>query len=101
MSTRSCSLAEKDFGAANWVRAALELRRSRRAASRVPLRGNIGRGSTGCAAAFQAGSAVQELSGSVKVAGGVRKPALEVMAGGQSFPAVRDPFFTSADQREV
>ncbi|KAJ1218525.1 hypothetical protein NDU88_006103 [Pleurodeles waltl] len=55
-------------GAASWIRAALELRRSRRAISRVPLLGSKGRVSTGCAAAQTA-----ETLETGKAVGGGRK----------------------------
>ncbi|KAJ1145009.1 hypothetical protein NDU88_011301 [Pleurodeles waltl] len=46
MSAGRCSYAGEESGAANWSRAALELRRSCRAAARVSLRGIGSRGST-------------------------------------------------------
>ncbi|KAJ1189002.1 hypothetical protein NDU88_005755 [Pleurodeles waltl] len=44
-----------ESGAANWFYAALELRRSRQAATRIPLGGSTGRGSTSCLETTRAG----------------------------------------------
>ncbi|KAJ1200912.1 hypothetical protein NDU88_004733 [Pleurodeles waltl] len=62
--------------AASWVRAALELRRSRRAVSCVPLWGGVGSVSTGRAAAPTMTSC--SVLGSGKTARGLRKPAVAV-----------------------
>ncbi|KAJ1202069.1 hypothetical protein NDU88_005872 [Pleurodeles waltl] len=66
MSTGRRSLMEEESRAANRVRAAPELRRSRRAASRLPLWGNVGRGSTGCPVTTRAGGASHGLLTSQK-----------------------------------
>ncbi|KAJ1109602.1 hypothetical protein NDU88_006962 [Pleurodeles waltl] len=55
MSAGRRSLFAEESGAAIWIRADLELRRSRRAASRFPLWGNAGRGSTSCQGTMLAG----------------------------------------------
>ncbi|KAJ1216454.1 hypothetical protein NDU88_004056 [Pleurodeles waltl] len=53
----------EESGAANWFRATLELRRSRRVASRVPLQGKPGRGSTSCSAGTNVEIASQKILG--------------------------------------
>ncbi|KAJ1162535.1 hypothetical protein NDU88_003003 [Pleurodeles waltl] len=63
-------------GAASWARAALELHRSHREVSHVPLSGSVGRVSTGCAAAPTTTFCSALDSG--KTAGGVRKPVVAV-----------------------
>ncbi|KAJ1144858.1 hypothetical protein NDU88_011152 [Pleurodeles waltl] len=77
MSAGRRSWTEEESGAANWIRAALELRRSCRAASRVPLRGIVGRGSTSCSAVTCARVAALGLPELQEPVQGVRKLVLE------------------------
>ncbi|KAJ1141415.1 hypothetical protein NDU88_007748 [Pleurodeles waltl] len=70
---------EEESRAANWIRAALELRRSHRAVARVPLRGIAGRGSTSTScSAVPYGKAVSlEFAESQDPAQQIRKPVYE------------------------
>ncbi|KAJ1107710.1 hypothetical protein NDU88_005099 [Pleurodeles waltl] len=80
----------EESGAANWFRAALELRRRRRVASRVPLRGKPGRGSTSCSAGTNMETASQKIFGAQELARGTRKPVLETGTLAQIPPLVRN-----------
>ncbi|KAJ1141960.1 hypothetical protein NDU88_008288 [Pleurodeles waltl] len=67
----------EEFGAANWFRAALELPRSRRVASRVPLRWKPDRGSTSCSAVTNMETSFGTILRAQEPAQGARKPVLE------------------------
>ncbi|KAJ1207469.1 hypothetical protein NDU88_002860 [Pleurodeles waltl] len=96
MSIGRRSWTVEESGAANWIRATLELRRSHQAASRIPLRENVGRGSTSCSAVSRVRAVSLGLPELKEPVQGIRKLVLEAGTLTSIPPPVRSSLATTA-----